>query len=167
MQKNKINLTKVLLVIYCVLIVWIILFKLSFSIADFIGLDKSRSINLIPFYYDNETNFHFKEVISNLLVFVPFGIYLKILDKDNKEIFLYGFIFSLALEISQFIFKLGAADITDLLTNTVGAAIGVLGYILLEKIFKKKEKINKVLRILSLIATILICLMLLLLLAFN
>ncbi len=168
-NKKKLNMIEILFGIYCILMVWIILFKFSLSINDIIGLDKIRNINLIPFYYYNEVgfNFHFKEVIENLLIFVPFGIYLKMLNKDNKKIFLYGFIFSLILEISQFIFKLGATDITDLITNTLGTIVGVYIYVLLEKIFKNKEKINKVLKILSLILTILLCSLLLLLILSN
>ena len=166
---KKIDIVKVLFGIYCLLLVWIILFKLSFSIQDITGLDKIRSINLIPFYYPNEVNshFHFTEVIENFLIFIPFGIYLKMLNKDNKIIIIYGFLFSLILEISQFIFKLGASDITDIITNTLGTTIGVLGYCLLEKIFKNKEKINKVLKILALIVTILFFLLMLLLLIEN
>ena len=164
---KKLNLVKILFGIYCILIVWIILFKFSLSINDITGLDKIRNINLIPFYYSNEVSGHFKEVLDNLLIFIPFAIYLKMLNKDNKKIILYGLIFSLVLEISQFIFKLGATDITDLITNSMGTVIGVYFYILLEKIFKNREKINRVLKILALIGTILLCLLLLLLIISN
>lgn len=168
-DNKKLNLTKVLFIIYCILLVWIILFKLSISFNDILGLDKSRNINLIPFYYSNDVGFyfHFREVLDNLLVFVPFGIYLKMLNKDNKKIIVCGFAFSLVLEICQFIFKLGATDITDLITNTLGTIIGVYIYVILEKTFKNKEKINKILKILSLIGTIMICSLLLLLIFLN
>lgn len=118
-DNKKTNLIKVLFVIYCLLIVWIILFKFSLSLNDIFVLDKIRKINLIPFYYSNEIgfNFHFKEVLDNLLIFIPFGIYLKMLNKDNKKIILFGFVFSLALKICQFIFKIGATDVIDLITN--------------------------------------------------
>lgn len=166
-KDKKLKLVKILFGIYCILMVWIILFKFSLSINDIIGLNKIRNINLIPFYYPNEVSGHFKEVLENLLIFIPFGIYLKMLNKDNKKIIIYGLIFSLVLEISQFIFKLGATDITDLITNSMGTVIGVYFYILLEKIFKNREKINKVLKILALIGTILLCLLLLLLIISN
>ena len=39
-----------LFAVYLILLVWIILFKLQLSIHE---LDRIRSINLIPFYYDN------------------------------------------------------------------------------------------------------------------
>ena len=49
-MKRKSNcLATILFLIYLALLVWIILFKLQFSISD---LDKVRSINLIPFNYE-------------------------------------------------------------------------------------------------------------------
>ena len=166
-NKRKINITKVLFGIYILLLIWIILFKASFSIADFIGLSKMRSINLIPFYYPMEVSFHLREVIANLVIFVPLGIYLKMLDNDSKKVILYGFIFSVLLEVSQFIFKLGATDITDVIANVSGTILGVYGYILLEKIFKNKENINNVLRIIDLIFTVLFSMLMTLLIASN
>ena len=62
-MKEKKNIINILFVIYCVLLVWIILFKLSFSISDISSLIKSRAINFIPFYYPYEVKFHLKEVI--------------------------------------------------------------------------------------------------------
>lgn len=70
-MKRKSNcLATILFLIYLALLVWIILFKLQFSISD---LDKVRSINLIPFHYDKEVGaaFHLTEVLENFLIFVP------------------------------------------------------------------------------------------------
>ena len=78
-MKRKSNcLATILFLIYLALLVWIILFKLQFSISD---LDKVRSINLIPFHYDKKvgTAFHLTEVLENVLIFVPMGIYLQML----------------------------------------------------------------------------------------
>ena len=166
-NKRKINITKILFGVYSVLLIWIILFKASFSIYDFIALSGEKSINLISFYYSTEVNFHLREVIANMLIFVPLGIYLKMLDKGSKKVILFGFVFSILLEISQFIFGLGATDITDVITNTVGTILGVCGYVLLEKIFKNKEKINNVLRTIALIVTILFSLLMILLIISN
>ena len=89
------------------------------------------------------------------------------LNKNNKKVILYGFIFSLVLEISQFIFGLGATDITDVITNTSGTILGVLGYLILVKLFKNKDKINNILKIFALIVTILFCSLIALLLVTN
>lgn len=116
----------VLFLIYLALLVWIILFKLQFNIND---LDTVRSINLIPFYYDKEigTAFHLKEVLENLLIFVPMGIYLQMLLPKcrfhGKLIIIAGT--SLLLEGAQYVLAIGRSDITDLITNFMGGLLGL------------------------------------------
>ena len=76
-KKEKVNYTvPILFLLYLVLLIWIILFKLQFFIRD---LDQVRQINLIPFYYEHEVTFHATEVLQNVLIFMPFGIYLCLL----------------------------------------------------------------------------------------
>lgn len=165
--KKYLNLVNVLFIIYCVLLIWIILFKLSVETNEITNLVKVNPINLIPFRYYNGARNHLKEIIQNVIIFIPLGIYLKMLNKNNKQVILYGLIFSLVLEVSQFIFKLGACDITDIITNTSGTILGLLGYLLLVKLFKNKDKINYVLKIIALIVTILFSLLITLLLIAN
>ena len=153
MGKGRTNaLMIVLTVIYILVVAWIILFKMP-PISEIGNMDHLRSINLIPFHYDEETNSHFSEVVENILIFVPFGVYLKILGKHNIFVVACGVVFSLLLEIVQFIFGVGATDITDLMMNTLGAVAGVLIYACLKRIFKDVEKLNKVLSIIALIGT--------------
>ena len=79
--------THILFTIYIFLVIWIILFKLSVSIDQ---LPHFRSINLIPFYYPNKTGFQIREVLDNLIIFIPFGLYLKTLNINKlKAIKLY------------------------------------------------------------------------------
>ena len=73
MKKKSYYIASILFLLYLVLLIWIILFKLQFSIT---ALDRVREINLIPFYYKEEISFHATEVLENVLIFVPFGIYL-------------------------------------------------------------------------------------------
>ena len=60
--------THILFTIYLFLVIWIILFKLSVSIDQ---LPHFRSINLIPFYYPNKTTYQIREVLDNLIIFIP------------------------------------------------------------------------------------------------
>ena len=62
--------THILFTIYIFLVIWIILFKLSVSIEQ---LPHFRSFNLIPFYYPNETTYQIKEVLENMIIFIPFA----------------------------------------------------------------------------------------------
>ena len=83
----------------------------------------------IPFYYSNEVGFlfHLTEVIYNCLFFLPFGIYLKAIMNTgySKQIVLFGVVFSIALEAVQYIFAIGATDVTDVITNTCGVTVGI------------------------------------------
>lgn len=146
-----------LFVIYMILLVWIIVFKLQFSISE---LDTCRSINLIPFYYDNEVGvrFHMTEVVENIAIFAPLGIYLCMLKHEPrffiKLMFILGI--SLALEVLQYIFAIGRSDITDLLTNTFGGILGIVIYIVLVKLFRSRKRVNKVITIIASITTVLV-----------
>lgn len=142
--------THILFTIYIFLVIWIILFKLAISIDQ---LPQFRSINLIPFYYPNKTTYQIRKVLDNLIIFIPFGLYLKTLNIDSKRTVFLGFLFSFSLELSQYIFCIGASDITDLITNTTGALVGVGIYFLLKKIFK--DKTNKIILTLASIVTFL------------
>ncbi|MBR5792607.1 MAG: VanZ family protein [Ruminiclostridium sp.] len=142
--------------IYCLLLVWIILFKLSVSLEDLQALAGNRSINLIPFHYEDDmrfARFHWTEVLENILIFIPFGVYLKLLNLPGKQAVLIGFLTSLALEAGQYLGALGSFDITDLLTNTLGTALGVLAYFLSMKLLRSQARANKVLGTLALLGT--------------
>jgi uncharacterized protein YdhG (YjbR/CyaY superfamily) len=58
----------------------------------------------------------------------------------TKKIFAI-FAASFALEILQFALAIGRSDITDLLLNTVGGAIGICGFWLIKKLFNKRTEI--------------------------
>ena len=118
MKKTK----HILFTIYLFLVIWIILFKLSVSIDQ---LPHFRSFNLIPFYYPNKTGYQISEILDNVIIFIPFGLYLKTLNINSERTVFLGFLLSLSLELSQYIFCLGASDITDLITNTTGVHVGV------------------------------------------
>ena len=69
--------------IYLFLLVWLVLFKFATSLSE---LPSIRGINLIPFYYDQETGTHLKEVLYNIIVFIPLGVYVQIFKEDWKLI---------------------------------------------------------------------------------
>ena len=123
--------------IYFILLVWLVLFKFSTSFSD---LPNIRSINLIPLYYDQQTSTHGKEVFFNIIVFIPLGIYVQVF-RHNWNIAVkctVSLLTSLLLEVIQFIFAIGASDITDLIGNTLGGMLGILSCMMLEKIAPKK-----------------------------
>lgn len=137
MYKKKI--TYVLFFIYLALIIWSIIFKFSISFED---IPNHRSVNLIPFYYSEGKQFQFLECMFNVVVFAPIGGYLKMLNIKNIPIILFSFFLSLCLEISQFAFSLGVTDITDLITNTSGAIIGIIVFNICHVMLKENTNIR-------------------------
>ncbi|MHC5216789.1 VanZ family protein [Enterococcus sp. LJL128] len=147
-MKKKTVWGTLLLVAYLLIVIWIILLKFSVSFDDLAALNDGhlRNINLIPFGDSVVINgkLDLKEIIYNAVIFIPFGGLLGI---AGKNISLWGkvrliILFSLSLEICQYIFDLGTSDITDLITNVFGGLMGLLIYALLKKLFSE-EKLDK------------------------
>ena len=167
-RNRKLTLTHILFFLYCLFIVWTVVFKSPFTfreIAEMFQSGRPRSLNLIPFYYDCDISirFHINEVLLNVLLFFPFGVYLKMLDIPIRRAVLTGFLLSLTMEFCQFAFALGACDITDIITNTAGTAAGILLYHLALLLFKDRRKLHKILRILASSATVLLGILILML----
>lgn len=157
-----------LFVIYMALLVWIILFKLQFSISE---IDKIRSINLIPFHYENEIgmNFHLKEVLENVAIFIPLGIYLCMFRHEftvKVKIF-FVLMISLLFEIFQYILAVGRTDVTDLITNTCGGVVGIVLYWLIIKVFHNRKQVNLIITILAAVVTLVVVCLLTVLLVLN
>ena len=167
-MKQKLNLTKIIFVLYILLLIWIILFKTASSFSEIPWFTGIRNINLIPFYYENNVGLlHIREVVMNILIFIPLGIYLKMLNVSGKKIFLYGCILSLTFELLQFVLAMGASDITDIISNTLGTVVGIFIYVLLRKLFTDKSKMDRIINVVALVLLILFSVLALLLFIAN
>ena len=156
-MKRNVSLTKLIFGIYCLLLVWAVIFKLAISWEEVRMLAGNRSLNWRPFYYDCTGSYSAlrKETLLNVVAFLPFGVYLKMLGKPAGKAILWGLLVSGCVELVQYIFCLGATDITDLIANTVGAAIGALGYAVARKLFKTKKKLDRLINVLAVVAMVL------------
>ena len=125
--------------IYLLFLCWLILFKLADSVEK---IPSMRAVNLIPFYYDQlaHSSFHLKEVLYNVLAFIPAGFFFTAFGKKKlvSGIAVCALL-SLVFESLQWIFALGASDITDLITNTLGGALGAGTYFGLGKLSKGRQ----------------------------
>ena len=72
----------------------------------------------------------FLEVIINIVMMMPLGFLLPLATrlKTNSAVALFGFLFSLSIECSQFIFMKGWFEIDDMIHNTLGIVIGYMIY---------------------------------------
>lgn len=152
--------------IYIFLLIWLILFKFSTNITD---LDHIRNLNLIPFKGSLVVNgrISMDEIIYNILVFVPFGVYVNIFYNKwsiGKKILIL-FSLSVLFEVVQFVFAIGASDITDIIGNTLGGILGFFFYMLFKKLFQ--GKCITVINVIGLIVELLALIMLAILFAVN
>lgn len=166
MDKNKKErtVTCVVFAVYILLLVWLVLFKFAVRIEDIPGM---RSMNLIPFYYEQENSFHLKEILYNVIVFIPAGFYFSAI-AGKKNIFLgtaATAVLSFLFEAIQWICSIGATDITDLITNTFGGFLGMLLFLVMGKITLKYRM--KIINTLGIIIEIFGCMLLFFILAAN
>lgn len=139
-MKNK-KLIKILFYIYIAFLILFVVLKFNGNFERIISLHNSiienekdglRNINLIPFrtmspYLKNITEpYAFKNIIANILVFIPLGFFIS--NKNPKNVFkaliiCLGVI--LSIELIQLFFKIGFFDVDDIILNFIGSLLGV------------------------------------------
>lgn len=115
---------------------------LRLTVFRFDSVQEERLINLTLFadliniYQDYGINLFLYLFLGNIAWFLPFGFLLPIiLHKESfKIVIISGFLFSFNIETVQYFFRVGVAEIDDLILNTAGVAIGYCFY---KFIFKK------------------------------
>lgn len=127
----------------------------------------NRSVNLIPFrnLLTSNGKVDIGETIMNVIIFMPLGIYTGVLFKRwpfKNNVFFFVLV-SLIFEALQFIFRIGAFDITDIITNTAGGIIGLMIFKVIEKLFNNNMKTQKFINIIAASGTALMVTLLLLL----
>ena len=125
---------------------------------------EKRSINLIPFSEPLILNgkADVGEIILNVVIFVPLGIYAGILFERwsfGKRLF-FCLLVSLLVESLQFTLAVGAFDITDIITNTSGGIIGLVIFKAINKAFNDRIKSQRFINTIAAIGTVSIILFL-------
>ncbi len=157
-MKRKTNAAQLIFIIYFLILMWIVLFKTTFAFSEIQWFGGERTVNLIPFHYGNDVGkFHVREVLANVLVFVPMGIYLKMFDLPVLSSVLIGCGVSFMFEFCQFALVIGASDITDLITNTFGTFAGVCLYLTALKIFRGKNRTNRIINVSAAVVILCFC----------
>jgi glycopeptide antibiotics resistance protein len=139
------TLARGMLALYLAILIWLVLFKLKFNISPILNYHH-RSLNLVPFAAPSRVNgkINYGEILFNCLFFIPFGLLLNVNFKKAGFLPKLGLIlaFSLTAEITQFIFAIGAMDITDVIANTFGGFLGLGLYVLCNR-YINSEKLDR------------------------
>ncbi len=127
-----------------------------------------RSVNLIPFasiwdYLFSGSaavkRFAVANVIGNIAAFAPLGAFLALLRRrsamwTNLVVVVCA---SVAVEIVQGIFGLGASDVDDVILNTLGGLLGILFFTLLRVLLRQWSRVITVMAVLSLLTVPILC----------
>lgn len=125
--------------IYISLVLYVTLMPVIVSIP-FIFNHPYKPMNMIPFddYFSGRGD-TVRQIILNVIMMIPFGFLLPIVKKRNILSILFRiFLFSMGIELTQpLINGFRSADITDLITNTIGGLLGYLLYLIFKPLINK------------------------------
>ena len=100
--------------------------------------------NLIPFkqLFVNMSRgnlYFFIQLLVNVFMFVPMGVFMFLSGKDAKKTCLIGLLLSFGIELFEYITGRGVFDIYDLILNTLGTLFGyLLAKLILDPVTAKK-----------------------------
>lgn len=159
-NKQKIVLYKELLslwfIIYIICLFYVVTYQdVSYSTSNFIPFKEM-------FRYHLGSRLFIKNVLGNMLLFVPFGFFAAyyLQTKSVSLVFILSLLVSLTIEITQLMIG-RVFDIDDIILNVVGGIIGIYIYTICTTIFDKtsallkKETIYNIILVIGIIGMIL------------
>ena len=144
---NSRKLTYILFFVYLFILSWVIVAKMDWNLLKSSNFYPRvllhpgitwRTVNLIPY-----SHFDIMEVLLNILFFIPFSFYIKMLYPKSSgfRAIILGFLLSLTYESIQYVLTIGFPDVTDLIDNTLGVIVGVIIINVISVIFREKLRI--------------------------
>jgi glycopeptide antibiotics resistance protein len=117
----------VLFAIYLVLLAWMVVWKLE---VPYVGAAAflPHPIKLVPFLPSGDAGASAPlEVVANILLFVPVGLYLGLLAPTWRwwQGAAVSVGASLVLEVTQHLLSTGSFDTSDVIANTFGGVVGL------------------------------------------
>ncbi len=127
-------------VLFCVCILYLIgVFFITFIVREDMSLrtSENRGVVLTPFrefdamLHQPNHFFWFWQIVLNILLFVPFGFLLPWIHRIFRNpvvTVMAGCMLSGVIETMQYLTRRGLTEVDDVITNTMGAAAGVILY---------------------------------------
>ncbi len=153
-MSNRYRIKSVLLygIFSCYIILLIKILLLS-RVSSFESINLFDSpINLIPFHsilasisknHDSLRSFAMGNVIGNILIFIPMGIYMSLFKRDKRYLgnLINIVLISMIVESIQWVLGIGVLDIDDVILNSFGGWLGILIYKTLCLILHDEKKV--------------------------
>lgn len=136
--------TVIAFVIYLLILAWVVLFKANPNLLTVDLSARKESINLVPLQRSLGENGRLRlgDLFYNVLGFIPLGAFVSMLAKKRRlgNAILLALIISVVFEAAQYFLSLGTPDITDIITNTLGAVFGYFVWLFARLIFRSKTE---------------------------
>jgi len=105
---------------------YLYIYPLRKTVSEFRALHYTNTRDVVNFY---------SNLAGNFILFIPYTFIVMILFnyKNRWLVLLSVFLLSLSVEIAQYVFRVGVADMDDLILNTAGGCAGILVCIWVQK----------------------------------
>lgn len=143
---------KILLILYCVVLAYILFFRTKFYVETDYWQTISFNKNLVPFktirYYmaRNDEWYALKNLIGNIAIFTPCGYFLARKGIGFCKSMLFSAVLVAGIELAQLFSLRGTCDIDDWILNMAGVGIGYFLCCVLKRIFARNDTENVVSR---------------------
>lgn len=147
---KEINKKRIVIIGWIIFYIYILLLSYFLFFSERYGRDLvTNNYNLQPFKeikrfikYREQIGLEgfLVNIVGNVLAFAPFGFLLPLLNIHYRKFYriaIISIIFSLVIEISQLLLKVGVFDIDDILLNSIGGILGCLCFMIFHSIYKK------------------------------
>ncbi|MDW2796872.1 VanZ family protein [Clostridium boliviensis] len=143
----------VIFIIYLIFLTYFLFFSDYFGRGGHIRED--YAYNLVPFkeirrfiVYRHVVGFwsFLLNIVGNIAGFMPFGFFLPVISRRSRRFFntmLLSLLFSLCIETTQLIFKVGSFDVDDMILNSLGGMLGYLLYKIIQHIRIRRMRRGK------------------------
>ena len=145
-------------------LIFIVYILCLFQIVTAQDFNNFSGNNFIPFReilrYDIGSRLFLKNVLGNILLFIPYGLFIGIyldLDKFSKAFMLIS-IASLSIETTQLVIG-RVFDVDDIILNIIGGMIGFYIYKILDRLADMLPKVFKSTVFLNILITVLLILL--------
>lgn len=82
------------------------------------------------------------QIVGNCVMLLPMGIFLPALSEwfqSVRRTTAVGFLFSLFIELTQYVTGRGLCELDDIIHNTLGAAVGAMLYMIISRLVTERE----------------------------
>lgn len=140
---KKLNTSKVLL--WSIFLIYTVMVLGATFVHRIPGMYENINLHMFSSYIKVWNRFSLLELrnlILNILMFVPFGVMLPLLFKKCEKFYItyfLGLCMTILIEVLQLISKRGIFEIDDIINNTLGCMIGY-GIVIIFLLFSKRNK---------------------------